>query len=540
MAATASASAAYEPGSGSTIMAYAGICGAEDLQPHSDPYFHVRSFDEIVSFSTGSGDSCAVKTTTGNGAPTVNAGASYTVPKQTPFTLSGSATDPDADPLTYCWEEFDLGTQAPPNTDLDAARPIFRSFLATTSPSRTFPRLADVLSGSATFGESMSQRTRTMTFRLTARDNRAGGGGVNYAATTVNVNASAGPFAVTQPGTGASWPALSTQTVAWNVASTDIAPVSCANVEITLSTDGGTTFPTTLAASTPNDGSEAVTVPDSQTTTARIEVACLGNVFFDISNPNFTISAPAATLTVGKSGTGLGTVTSVPAGIACGATCAATFPLSTPVELTAVGEPGSRFVGWSGDCSGSQATCQVVMDQARGVTARFVKSAVDYDGDGVSDVLVFNAGSWIRFDYGSGGMVGGWWTGTLAGCRPVMMDYDGDGRDEFTQYCAGAWHFYTHEGAWAKGIWVGNTAGNIPVPGDYDGDGDDDVVIYNNGAWVVFDTVHGGVGRGAESVHGGGGERTDPGADGLGRGRASGVHGVRRRGVVLLQRRREL
>ena len=233
-------------------------------------------------------------------------------------------------------------------------------------------------------------------------------------------------------------------------------------------------------------------------------------------------------------------MTSDPAGIACGATCAATFPLSTPVELTALAEPGSRFAGWSGDCSGSQATCQVVMDQARGVTARFVKSAVDYDGDGVSDLFVFHAGSWIEFDYGSGGLVGGWWTGTLAGCRPVMMDYDGDGRDEFTQYCAGAWHFYTHEGAWAKGIWVGNTAGNIPVPGDYDGDGDDDVVIYNNGAWVVFDYWHGGVGRGAESVHGGGGERTDPGADGLGRGRASGVDGVRRRGVVLLQRRREL
>lgn len=297
-----SASAAYEPGSGSTIMAYAGICGAEDLQPHSDDTFHTKSFDQIVAFSTGAtGSSCAVITATGNLAPTVNAGAAHTIPKQTPFTLTGSATDPDGDPLTYLWEEFDLGMAAPPNDDRDAVRPIFRSFVPLTVPSRTFPRLSDILNNTATLGESLPTRSRTMTFRLTARDNRIGGGGVNYAATTVTVSAAAGPFAVTQPNTALSWSGNSSQTVTWSVAGTSSAPVSCANVAIDLSTDGGNTFPTSLAASTPNDGSQTVTIPNTPTFQARVRVSCVGNIFFDVSNANFTIlpddGLPAPTLT---------------------------------------------------------------------------------------------------------------------------------------------------------------------------------------------------------------------------------------------------
>jgi hypothetical protein len=244
-----------------------------------------------VAFSTGfTGRACAVTTATGNTAPVVNAGAAHTIPKQTPFTLTGSATDADGDPLTYLWEEFDLGTAAPPNTDVAAVRPIFRTFVPLTAPSRTFPRLADILSNTPTLGESMSTRNRTMTFRLTARDDRTGGGGVNYASTTVTVNAAAGPFAITQP-TSPSWSGNSPHTVTWNVAGTTAAPVSCASVEIDLSTDGGSTFPTVLLASTPNDGSETVMVPNTPTAQARIRVACVGNIFFDISKPNFTIVA---------------------------------------------------------------------------------------------------------------------------------------------------------------------------------------------------------------------------------------------------------
>jgi hypothetical protein len=191
------------------------------------------------------------------------------------------------------WEEFDLGTASPPNGDVAAARPIFRPFVPLTVPSRTFPKLSDILNNVSTFGESMSTRTRTMTFRLTVRDNRVGGGGVDWASTTVNVSAAAGPFVVTVPNTAVTWPGNSSQPVTWNVANTSAAPVSCANVAIDLSTDGGLTFPTSLAVSTANDGTETVTVPDTPTSQARVRVACVGNVFFDIGNANFTINASA-------------------------------------------------------------------------------------------------------------------------------------------------------------------------------------------------------------------------------------------------------
>jgi hypothetical protein len=277
-------------------MAYAGICGAEDLQPHSDPYFHTRSFDQIIAKITGT--SCAVQTATGNNPPVVNAGAAITIPASTPFSLTGSATDPEGDTLTYCWEEFDHGTAAPPNTD-DGSRAIFRSFNPVASPTRTFPKASDLLTGTSTIGESLPNTTRTMSFRLTARDNRAGGGGVSYATRTVNVSNAGGiPFAVTAPNSAVTWSGGTSQLVTWDVAGTSGAPVSCANVAITLSTDGGSTFPITLAASTPNDGSELILVPSTPTASARAMVACATSPFFDVSNTNFTITAlvpPSAT-----------------------------------------------------------------------------------------------------------------------------------------------------------------------------------------------------------------------------------------------------
>jgi len=288
------ASAAYEPGSGITIMAYAGICGTDDLAPHSIAYFHTKSFDEIVNYTTtGNGNSCPVTTVSGNTPPVVTSqGGTYTIPISTPFTLTGAATDANGDSLTYSWEQYDLGTAGAWNANLGTA-PVFRPFLPVSTPSRTFPKLSDILANTTTIGEILPNVPRVLHFRLTVRDNRIGGGGVMHSDTllAVTVANNGGAFAVTAPNTAVTWPGGSTQTVTWNVNGTTAAPISCANVKISLSTDGGNTFPTILHASTPNDGSETVTVPNISTILARIKVEAVNNIFFDISNTNFTISA---------------------------------------------------------------------------------------------------------------------------------------------------------------------------------------------------------------------------------------------------------
>ncbi len=295
---------AYEPGSGSTIMAYAGICAPQNLQSNSDDYFHGISFDEILNFTTvGNGNICAAQSPSGNTPPSVNAGASYSIPLNTLFTLTGSATDPDGSAsLTYSWEQFDLGPAGSPNSPSGNA-PIFRSFPATSSPSRTFPRISDIVNNTQTIGEILPTYGRTLNFRLTVRDNQVPAGGVSYDATTVTAVTNTGPFLVTAPNTAVIWTGNSNQTVTWNVAGTTAAPISCANVNISLSTDGGYTYPIVLEANVPNDGSQSIFVPNISTSSARVRVSCANNIFFDISNANFTIQPGPGepSLTVTKS-----------------------------------------------------------------------------------------------------------------------------------------------------------------------------------------------------------------------------------------------
>ena len=294
------AATAYEPGTGSTIMAYRGnvtpaggyaeVCGAEDLRS-TDLYFHVASIAQIVNYTTsGSGATCAGIMDTGNNPPEVDAGANYTIPRGTPFTLTANGSDAEGDQLTYCWEELDLGTASPPSTD-DGTRPIFRSFVPVTSPARTFPKLPDILSGIPTFGESLPVTTRAMNFRVTVRDNHSGGGAVSTDAMLLNVTSASGPFVITQPFLGTTWTGGTRQTVTWNVAGTSDAPVSCDKVAILLSVDGGNTFPTVLATEVPNNGSASITVPNIATGAARVKVQAVGNIFFNISNSNFSIAA---------------------------------------------------------------------------------------------------------------------------------------------------------------------------------------------------------------------------------------------------------
>jgi hypothetical protein len=290
------ASAAYEPGSGTTIMSYAGSCAPDMIQGARDMFFHTHSYSEMQIFVTvGGGSGCVTLQPTLNNGPTVNAGpGGFTIPISTPFTLTGSGSDPDGDPLTFSWEQYDLGPQGAPNSPSGNA-PLFRFFPPVSQPVRTFPQWSNILNNTQTMGEILPSYSRSMTFRLMARDNVAGGGGVEFATTTVDVSATAGPFVVTSPNTAVSWCAGSTETVTWNVANTTAAPVSTANVNILLSVDGGQTFPITLAANTPNDGSQNITVPNNPVVgNARVMVQAAGNIYFDVSNTNFTINAPPA------------------------------------------------------------------------------------------------------------------------------------------------------------------------------------------------------------------------------------------------------
>ena len=282
-----------EPGSGSTIMGYAGITSL-DVQPNSDAYFHAVSIQQVTNNIKAK--TCQTNTATGNSVPTANAGLDYTVPKSTPFMLTGTSTDANGDALTYNWEQMDSQSTSAAPSATKTSGVNFRSYNSTTSPTRYFPRMASVLTGATTTAgteltvEALPSVARTLNFRMTVRDNRAGGSANNSDDMIVTVNATAGPFSVTSPNTAVSYVGGSSQTITWAVAGTTANGVNCAKVDILISTNGGTSWSTLLAA-TPNDGTQAVTIPNTAGTTNRIMVKGTNHVFFDVSNTNFTITA---------------------------------------------------------------------------------------------------------------------------------------------------------------------------------------------------------------------------------------------------------
>lgn len=281
-------SAAYEPGSGATIMAYAGICGEQNLQSNSDPYFHAHSLDQVLTFIAGAGN-CATTTAINNEAPVAAAGNDFTVPKSTPMMLTGSATDTNGDSMTYVWEQFDLGsgTSSVGGMVDDGSRPLFRSWTPTSSPVRYLPLLSDVVANTTRIGETYATTGRTMNFRLTVRD---GKGNTATDSMVVTVDSNSGPFVVTAPTSSDTWAHSTNPVVNWDVANTNQAPVSCSTVDILLSTDSGVTFDQTILSATANDGAQAIDVPALDSTTARVQVMCQGNIFFAVNTGDFTIN----------------------------------------------------------------------------------------------------------------------------------------------------------------------------------------------------------------------------------------------------------
>lgn len=291
-----------EPGSGSTIMGYAGITDY-NVQDNSDDYFAYASILQIqnnLSFKT-----CPVSTTITNNPPTINAGADYTIPISTAFVLKGTGSDAEGDTVTYTWEQYDTATSSTTANSNSIAYPtkpdgpLFRSLVPSSSPIRYMPSLNSVLQNKlTTTWESVSSIARTLHFTLTGRDNAGQAKSqTNTDTMIVTVAANAGPFAVTsQNADDVSWQKGSIQTVTWSVNNTNTLQGS-SNVNIKLSTDGGQTFPIVLASNTANDGSEVVQIPLSidASTNCRLLVEPTANIYYAINSKSFAVGYTSVT-----------------------------------------------------------------------------------------------------------------------------------------------------------------------------------------------------------------------------------------------------
>ncbi len=332
---------ACEPGSGSTIMSYNGSCGTNNISGGNALYYHVCSIAEIRNFvEYQEGATCGSDVVTTNNAPiaSVNYPDNFFIPISTPFQLTGSAIDPDGDPMTYCWDEKDLG----PTTTLGnpvGDSPLFRWFTPTTSPTRTFPRIQNVIANNMNVEEVLPTYNRNVSFAFVVRDNKPGGGGVGYDTVSMQSTTTAGPFRLSYPNLAATvWNVGEYQTVTWDVANTNNTLVNCQKVNVLLSTDGGLTYPVTLAQDVPNIGKACVQVPNNVGTTIRIRVEAADNVFFDISNANFKIQQPA-TASFSLCSANLKSFVCLPTDFSTEINSSALAGFSTPVTLSASGLP---------------------------------------------------------------------------------------------------------------------------------------------------------------------------------------------------------
>lgn len=283
---------AMEPGSGSTIMGYAGIC-PPNVQNRSDAYFHAMSIQEMwTNIKSGQGQ-CGTQSSTSNQPPVADAGSNYTIPKSTPFILEGSATDPD-DPsanLTYTWEQMnsEIGTMPPQSGN--TVGPMFRTVKPSESPVRYMPMIQSVIAGDTqNTWEVVPSVGRSMDFRFTVRDNSLNGGATDHDNMRVTVDANSGPFKVTSQNTAETWTTGSTVNITWNVAGTDGGSINATHVDIFFSTDGGRNYTETLATGLPNNGSATVNCPNLNTTRGRVMVRAANNIFYQINEEDITVT----------------------------------------------------------------------------------------------------------------------------------------------------------------------------------------------------------------------------------------------------------
>lgn len=285
---------AVEPGSGSTIMAYAGLCAPQNLQSNSDPYFHLVSIQQIRANITSGYATCATQIVTNNKPPVISSLSNYIIPTGTPFCLDAVATDENNDNLTYTWEQLDRELGTFPLDSSAAQGPMFRSVKPSTSSKRFFPNLDAILSGKLKDTkkfEVLPFVEREMKFAVNVRDNNSSGGQTASAETTVTFSGNAGPFKITSQNNATTWKSSSIQQITWNVANTNQAPINTQKVTILFSSDGGQTFTQTLASNVPNTGSYKIAAPITPTTKGRIKIQAANNIYFDINDAAITVES---------------------------------------------------------------------------------------------------------------------------------------------------------------------------------------------------------------------------------------------------------
>lgn len=282
---------AWEPGSGSTIMAYAGICAPQDLQSFSDDYFHGGSIEEILDFVDSQQGACFNAASTGDNPPSASAGINYNIPAHTPFFLSATANDIDGDILFYNWEQIDTGTSSDTlekmNTD-NGSRPLFRSYLPVTDARRFFPNFDDVLDNTSSIGETYPSTSRALDFRVTVRSNNYGS---DYDDMRVNVIDTGKAFSINDPEAASFHIQASNMFVLWDKADTHKEPINCTHVNILFNENDSSTFDEyiPLVSNTENDGEHIVTLPNITSSQGRILIQCSDNIFYNVNPAPFNL-----------------------------------------------------------------------------------------------------------------------------------------------------------------------------------------------------------------------------------------------------------
>ncbi len=317
---------AFEPGSGSTIMSYFGICGSDNLQSRADAMFHIGSIRQIQAHKRQFQSSCGVSRAVTSPALRVDAGPDYVIPAHTPFELKGSVSGNRGASLLFGWQQQDAGSASRIDEDT-GDNALFRSYLPGVSLQRSFPRQQVLLGLESAKGETLPGTQRSMKFSFVAYD---AVGTVRSDSTQLQVIASDASFRLHTPplyySRGQAVP------VTWDVADTHLPPVACSSVTIHLSTDNGLNFDQLLAENIPNSGKTRIRLPDTVTgkRNARFKLSCSDNVFFSVSPRAFGVATVGTEIppsnsqpdsAVSSSGTAAGQKTAGAAGSVSIATC---------------------------------------------------------------------------------------------------------------------------------------------------------------------------------------------------------------------------